>query len=115
MSNVYQMRTYFDESVNMGLAMAALSIAVIGFADKFAHKTSLQIMGVVMLAAALCIPAVYSLDFLYFLRDLRDDDVPSFMSKDRHYIYLICVYLYIIVMVIVAILLIIRKVIPRNK
>ena len=114
-ANVYQMRTYFDESVNMGLAMSALSIAIIGFADKFIYKASLQVMGVVMLVAALCIPTIYSLDFLYFIRGLRDDEVPSFMSKNRHYIYLACVYVYIIVMIIVSILLILRRVAPSKK
>lgn len=114
-ATLYQMRTYFDESVNMGLAMSALSIAIIGFADKFSYKASLQAAGVIMLVAALCIPAVYSFDFLYFIRDLRDDEVPSFMSKNRHYVYLSCVYVYIVVMIIVSVLLIMRKVIPSKK
>ena len=108
------MRTYFDESVNMGLAMSALSIAIIGFADKFSHKTSLQAMGVIMLLAALGIPAVFSVDFLNFLRQHDESDVPDFMSKRRHYTYLICVYVFIFVMIIIAFLLIVRRVIPRN-
>ena len=107
------MRTYFDESVNMGLAMSTLSVAIIGFADNFSSRLYLQMVGFVLLLAGLSIPALFSVDYYKYLNSVRADELPAFTSKKRHYAYLVCIHMFIIAMVTVTTIFLTRKLLRR--
>lgn len=110
---LYTMRAYFDESVNMGVAMSTLSVAIIGFADNFSSRMYLQIVGFVLLLAGLSIPALFSVDYFIYLRHLRADATPHFTSKKRHYAYLACIHMFIVAMITVTTIFLVQKLLDR--
>ena len=110
---LFSMRAYFDESMNIGLAMAAVSLAVIGFSDKFASKFYLQTAGFLLLLTSLGISLTISIDFIKFIKDVRDEDLPPFTTKTRLFVYVSLCYVFFVLMIFISLLFGYRKVFWR--
>jgi len=107
------MKAYFDESMNIALAMSAVALAVIVYSDNFEQKMAVTIIGLCLIITAICIPVISSIDFIQFVRSVEKDKLPPSISKTSLFSFIILCYTYFGLMALVAILFLFKKIVKK--
>lgn len=106
---LFKMRAYFDESMNIAMAMTTVALAIIGFSEKFdASQSYLRFVGFLLMLVALAIPVNFSIDFINYVRSTRK--LPDIASKPRLYFYIACCYAFFTLIVIVTLVFMSQKI-----
>lgn len=111
---VFEMKAYFDESMNIALAMSAVALAIIVYSDKFDNKISIRVAGFGLIVTATSVPVIFSIEFLKYVKKVKEEQLPSVVSTTHLYLYIALCYTYFILMIIIAFMFAKRKILNRK-